>query len=105
MTLCESDITSKNESKVHRYLQNFQRVRDKCEEVEEKDKLRNWEPPIGGAEIMNIFDLEPGRIVGELKAQIRESILDGEVENNLEDSMAFLLKIAEKRGLKPKKKV
>jgi len=105
MTLCESDITSKNESKVHRYLQNFQRVRDKCEEVEEKDKLRNWEPPIGGAEIMNFFDLEPGRIVGELKAQIRESILDGEVENNLEDSMAFLLKIAEKRGLKPKKKV
>jgi poly(A) polymerase len=104
MTLCESDITSKNESKVHRFLQNFQRVRDKCDEVEEKDKLRNWEPPIGGAEIMNIFELQPGRIVGELKAQIRESILDGEVENNLEDSMAYLMKIAEKRGLKPKKK-
>ena len=103
MTLCESDITSKNEAKVHRFLENFERVRSKCKEVEEKDQLRNWEPPIGGAEIMDTFDLNPGRVVGELKSEIREAILEGTIANNAEEAMAFLKKIAEKRGILPKK--
>ncbi|GAB5540023.1 MAG: HD domain-containing protein [Salibacteraceae bacterium] len=104
MILCESDITSKNEGKVARFLQNFQRVRIKCAEVESKDKLRNWEPPIGGAEIMDIFGLKPGREIGVLKTAVREAILDGEIENNYDEAYGFLLKKGADLGLSPLKK-
>jgi poly(A) polymerase len=103
MILCESDITSKNERKVVRFLQNFERVRTKCHEVEEKDKLRNWEPPIGGQEIMDIFELYPGREVGVLKTAIREAILDGKIDNNYDDAYGYLLALAYDMGLHPKK--
>ena len=103
MKLCESDITSKNARKVVRFLQNFERVRTKCLEVEEKDKLRNWEPPIGGAEIMDIFELVPGPEVGVLKTAIREAILDGKIDNNYDEAYAYLLEQAYEMGLHPKK--
>ncbi|PBQ33168.1 tRNA nucleotidyltransferase [Sphingobacteriaceae bacterium] len=90
MTLCESDITTKNPNKVKRYMFNFEIVRSKLIELEEKDKIRNWQPPIKGEDIMQLYNLTPGREIGILKNALKDAILDGVVENNFESAKKFL---------------
>jgi putative nucleotidyltransferase with HDIG domain len=99
MKLCRADVTSKNNKKVKRYLENFDKVEEKMKTVEEKDQMRNFQPPISGEEIMQTFGIEPSKIIGDIKEEIKEAILEGKIHNNSEEARELMLKIAKTKGL------
>ncbi len=101
LILCEADITSKIEEKKQKFLNNYQIVRKKIKELEQKDFVRTWQPPVDGNLIMETFNLKPCRIVGEIKDTIKDSILDGKIENTYEAAYKLMIELGEKRNLKP----
>ena len=99
MTLCKADVTSKNDEKVKKYLSNFKKVEKKMKEVEEKDRIRNFQPPITGDEIIEKFNLEPGRVIGDIKEEIKEAILEGKIRNDKEEAWKYMMQVAERMGV------
>ncbi len=100
MKLCRADITSKNDTKVKKYIANFDRLEKRIVEVEARDQMRNFQPVITGEIIMEAFDMKPSREVGEIKIAIREAILDGKIKNEYEEAFNYMIRIAEKKGFK-----
>ncbi|AWW31803.1 tRNA nucleotidyltransferase [Echinicola strongylocentroti] len=102
MKLCRADVTSKNPNRVKRFLANFDKVEKKIQEVEEKDHVRNFQPPVSGEEIMEIFGLSPSKAVGELKEEIKEAILEGQIENNKKQAIELMYQLAKSKGITKK---
>ena len=105
MTLCEADITTKNKERFKKYRQNFKNVRTKILEVEERDNIRNFQPPITGQEIMKTFNLKPCRYIGQIKEAIKEAILEGDIKNDYEAAYNLMIKEGERLGLKTNEKI
>jgi poly(A) polymerase len=101
MTLCNADVTTKNEYKVKKYRNNFELVKQKLKDVEDRDKLRNWQPPISGQDIMETFGIQAGKEVGLIKNAIREAILEGEIPNRYDQALEFMLNKGKEFGLAP----
>ena len=101
MVLCEADITSKNDAKVRRLMANFREVRQKMKELEERDAIRNFQPPISGELIMSTFGISPCREIGEIKNAIKDAILDGIIHNDYDEAYRFMLDKGKELGLKP----
>ena len=99
MLLCEADITSKNKYKVKRYLDNFKMVRLRMEAVEESDRIRTWQPPITGEIIMETFDIQPCKAVGDIKNAVKDAILDGDIANNYDAAFQFMIEKGKELGL------
>jgi len=100
MLLCNADITSKNDFKVKKYRNNFKRVEEKLKSVEEKDSVRNFQPPINGQLIMDTFDVKPCSEIGTIKTKIKEAILEGQIQNDYDEAFEMMLKLGEDLGLK-----
>lgn len=101
LTLCNADITSKNQEKVVRYKENYEMVQERLKAVEESDQIRNWQPPITGDLIMQTFNLPPSKIVGDIKDAVREAILDGVIKNDYDEAYSFMLQFANEQNIKP----
>jgi poly(A) polymerase len=101
MKLCEADITSKNKNKVSKYLQRFEIVRQKLKDVEERDSIRNFQPPVSGELIMQTFGISPSKEVGVIKDKLKEAILEGEIRNDYDEAYALMLKLGAELGLSP----
>ena len=99
MMLCRADITSKNNHRVNRYLANFDKVEQKMREVEEKDKIRNFQPVITGEMIMETFDIKPGRVIGEVKEALKEAVLDGTIRNEFSEAYGYMVQLGREKGL------
>lgn len=99
MMLCRADITSKNVEKVSRFLRNFDALEARMKAVEEKDSIRNFQPPVSGEEIMATFGIAPGKVIGIIKDRIKDAILEGEIHNNKSEAWELMLKIAAENGL------
>jgi len=104
MTLCKADVTSKNPERVKKYQANFKKVESKIAEVEEKDMVMNFHPPVSGEQIIEVFNVKPSRIIGDIKNEIKEAILDGKIRNDEKEAFELMLKLGRKHGLKPIKK-
>src|SRR5690606_31233940 len=102
MLLCHADVTTKNDFKKAKYRKNFELVKQKLKDVEERDHLRNWQPPVTGEDIMQVFELGPGRKVGVIKNAIREAILDGDIPNERQAAYRFMIEEGKKINLEPK---
>lgn len=102
MLLCHADVTTKNEFKKKKYRDNFELVKQKLKDVEERDQIRNWQPPITGEDIMAVFELQPGKLVGVIKSMIREAILEGDILNEKEEAYKFMIECGRQLNLQPK---
>ena len=99
MKLCKADVTSKNQERVKKYLGNFSLVEKKIAEVEERDRIMNFQPPVTGEMIMQCFDISPSKVIGDIKTEIKEAILDGKIENDLEQARELMMEIGSRLNL------